>query len=190
MIIKVENEEDLIKKRNCIEEGYYIALSIMDFMENPKQKTGKVKDKFDWFKKNLPYILLFALIFVCAIIVDSETYIAWPVLIIVCIFIAIVVLRIIYINILLKKALKSNVAKTITINEDGIESLKENGKKYIITWENLKYVIINQYCICIMPNNVKKRIITLDKKYQKDVIKALKKYSKEDLLIDNSNLYK
>ena len=101
-------------------------------------------------------------------------------------------IQVIYL-ILCKKRLKLflNTAgvRTIEFNEQGIEYIDDD-KNLRVKWEDLKYVIINKYSICMLPKAILQGFTSVSTKYKENVIEGLKKYNMESILIDNSSLYK
>lgn len=56
-------------------------------------------------------------------------------------------------------------------------------------WDAIEYIIINKYSISILPENFASVAIFIEINSKDKLIKALKKYKKEELLIDNSSKY-
>lgn len=77
----------------------------------------------------------------------------------------------------------------IKIDEEGIESISDDKMAVKLPWKAIEYVIINKYSICILPKNFSAILIGIEIRSKDDVFKALKKYKKLDLLVDNSNRY-
>ena len=74
----------------------------------------------------------------------------------------------------------------ITIDETGIENKEENETSSKLYWDAIEYIIINKYSICILPQNFAHFAIYIEINAKNNVYKALKKFNKLDLLIDNS----
>ncbi len=74
----------------------------------------------------------------------------------------------------------------ITIDETGIENKEENEISSKLYWDAIEYIIINKYSICILPKNFAHFAIYIEINAKNNVYKALKKFNKLDLLIDNS----
>ena len=64
-----------------------------------------------------------------------------------------------------------------------IEEKQVSTKLY---WDSIEYIIINKYSICIFPKNFAHFAIFISINSKDEVYKALKKYNKLNLLIDNS----
>ena len=59
-----------------------------------------------------------------------------------------------------------------------------------LPWEVIEYIIINKYSICVLPKNFSAILIGIEISAKDEVYKALKKYKKLNLLVDNSDKYK
>jgi len=79
--------------------------------------------------------------------------------------------------------------KIIEFNENGVEYIDDD-KNIRVKWEDIKYIIVNRYTICILPKTIVSGFTSLNSKYKDELINTLKKYNKESLLIDNSGFYK
>lgn len=78
----------------------------------------------------------------------------------------------------------------ITIDETGIENKEENETSSKLYWDAIEYIIVNKYSISVLPKNFAHFAIFIEISSKKEVLKALEKYSKANILIDNSNKYK
>ena len=170
--------------KDYYDEFLYIAFRYKDFLRKPKRKAYHVT-------KFLLLTMVFALIsIIFSIIVYLNTNdILYIVLTTLLLFI--LGISLCYYVIMKKQIntfLSDNSVKEININTDGIE-YKDNRKSMSLAWNNVSSIIINKYSICFLSNEGR-ILISIDKKYQEKVIKGLKNYHKEILLIDNSFLYK
>lgn len=77
---------------------------------------------------------------------------------------------------------------TVEINQKEIEVMDDE-KTIQIKWESIEYIIVNKYSISFIPKKDTGLFCSIGIDYKDEMIKALKKYKKEDLLIDNSDLY-
>ena len=82
-----------------------------------------------------------------------------------------------------------NESVYIKIDEDGIEDIYENKISTKLYWDYIEHIIINKYSICVVPKSSYSILIGTDISNKDDMIKALKKYKKIDLLIDNTEIY-
>ena len=78
----------------------------------------------------------------------------------------------------------------IKIDEEGIENICDDKITIKLPWEAIECIIINKYSICVLPKNFSAILIGIEISTKDDVYKALKKYKKIDLLVDNSDRYK
>ena len=107
-------------------------------------------------------------------------------------FSLIFILSIIYYLLMNKRiSFYRNFKGTIVIefNNDYIEYLSSKNN-YKVDWDNIKSIIINKYSICFIPIYSNKVMIGISTEYKDKVIDIIKKLDKENLIIDNSNLYK
>ena len=72
-------------------------------------------------------------------------------------------------------------------NEEGIKYLDDQ-KRISVNWSNILKIIINKYSICVLPKDTN-ILISIYNGYFEELLQGLKKYHKEDLIIDNRHLY-
>ena len=100
------------------------------------------------------------------------------------IFFAILILLSIILLCLIRKRiniLASNYQKTIfEITEYGVSI--ENNKKYQLKFDEIRKILIGNYTITFVPNDVSKSFITTRIEYKNEIIGALKKYRCENLI--------
>ena len=84
--------------------------------------------------------------------------------------------------------MENDGVRTVEFNDVGVEYIDDD-KNLRIKWEDIKYIIINQYTICILPKVVIDGFTSIDIKYKDKVIETLEKYHKEKLLVDNTGFY-
>lgn len=75
---------------------------------------------------------------------------------------------------------------TIIIDETGIESIENNEVSKKLCWSAIERIIINKYSISILPKNFAHFAIFIEKSSKEKVIEALKKYNKQNLLVNHS----
>lgn len=75
---------------------------------------------------------------------------------------------------------------TIIIDETGIESIENNEVSKKLGWSAIERIIINKYSISILPKNFAHFAIFIEKSSKEKVIEALKKYNKQNLLVNHS----
>ena len=107
----------------------------------------------------------------------------------ICMILSIIYLRIIKnnMNLLLTNSEKN---KSTLIIDDKNVSLKKDSSTTKISWNTIDSILINKYSIIFLPGEIINPYIAIPSTYKKEVITALKKYKKIELLIDNSELYK
>lgn len=88
----------------------------------------------------------------------------------------------------IKDFLKDNTKTIISINESGVELVKENIQHIQVDWNSIDFILINKYSICLLPKNITNIIIALDTKNKKEFLEGIKKYDKDDLIVDNTEL--
>lgn len=88
----------------------------------------------------------------------------------------------------LKMLLNTKGVRIIEFSASGIEYIDDD-KNIRVKWDDIKYVVINKYTICIIPKIVINGFTSIDTKYKEEIIATLKKYNKLSLLIDNSDYY-
>ena len=84
--------------------------------------------------------------------------------------------------------LNTKGVRIIEFSASGIEYIDDD-KNIRVKWDDIKYVVINKYTICIIPKIVINGFTSIDTKYKEEIIATLKKYNKLSLLIDNSDYY-
>lgn len=77
----------------------------------------------------------------------------------------------------------------LEVNSDEIVLDNNNFKRtYKVEWNDVKYILITNNCICFMVNinkSMQGNLIIIPKDYEEKLIKILKKLEKEDLIIYN-----
>ncbi|HIS87336.1 MAG TPA: hypothetical protein IAB49_04310 [Candidatus Caccenecus avistercoris] len=157
------------------EEIMYISSNYYIFKKRPKTKTHSLVKVF------LLYIILFLLIFIFCLFIPNLYILSVIAFIILVIYIYLLVET----KYKLREFMKHNNS-IITIDETGIENKEENEISSKLYWDAIEYIIINKYSICILPKNFAHFAIYIEINAKNNVYKALKKFNKLDLLIDNS----
>lgn len=89
----------------------------------------------------------------------------------------------------MKRFLSTNDTKIIELTKEGID-FEDVQRNYRISWNEIRYILINRYSITFLPKSNDNLLISIDKQYQESVLEAIRECEKEDLIIDNSSLYK
>lgn len=173
-------------KKVVIDEASSIMISYKKLFANPHKKILKISTRLSLNILILGIYLLLLILYTCF----NKTNIVFPVFI--GISFALIILKIVRLIIYIKnlnKSSKINPDSILTIDEEKIElnNLSSNIKSFM-KWEVIKMVLITDNCIVFMGklNNIKQVnsiIIPID--YKNEVINALEKYNKLDLLIYN-----
>lgn len=91
---------------------------------------------------------------------------------------------------LLKKySLLDNVS-VFEINEDLLKITGVDESVVSIKWDSVRNILISKYSIVFIPRDNVNVLMTVSTKYVDEVLKAINKLKKNDLVIDNRNLYK
>lgn len=177
-----------IKERGCnnfYDEFLFVLFNYKKIVKNPQKKVKRIsQSSICYLIVSLVILALFTILYL-----NEKSYKTY--LLIIYLFSFLSVFSIIY-YLIIKKRINTlkNVKGTIIIefNDNEIKYIS-NDNKYEIKWDNIKYIIINNYSICFIPKKINNILIGIDKKYIKEVRDAVKKYKKDKILIDNSNLY-
>lgn len=168
-----------IEKENkkFFDEFYYIALNCRSFRKHPTKKA----------RSATKYLVFLAILF----FVSSIALMFVPELELISFMLFIIFFYLVIILIIIKRHTKItfNESVYIKIDEDGIEDIYENKISTKLYWDYIEHIIINKYSICVVPKSSYSILIGTDISNKDDIIKALKKYKKIDLLIDNTEIY-
>ncbi len=78
--------------------------------------------------------------------------------------------------------------KIFEMDADGI-SYSDEGKTYLVKWENVAAVVINRKTVCFIPKEQTGVVIALMTEHADQIIEGLREYGKESLLSDNRSMY-
>ncbi len=173
MIIKSKEKEN----KKFFDEFYYIALNCGSFRKHPNKKARSATQ----------YLVFLAILF----FVSSIALMFVPELELISFMLFIIFFYLVIILIIIKRHIKITLNESvyIKIDEDGIEDIYENKISTKLYWDYIEHIIINKYSICVVPKSSYSILIGTDISNKDDMIKALKKYKKIDLLIDNTEIY-
>ena len=156
----------------------YISSNYYIIKKRPQTKTHSLLKVFGLY--SLLFLILSTIfLFISAMIALSGIYFS---------FFLVYTYLFVETNYKLKEYMKHNDT-SIIIDEIGIESKEENASSSKLYWEAIEYVIINKYSICILPKNFAHFVIFINITAKKQVLEAITKYNKLDILIDNRNKY-
>ena len=173
----IQNKEK--GNRKYYEEIMYISSNYYIFKKRPQTKTHSLLKVFGLY--SLLFLILSTIfLFIPNMIALSGIYFS---------FFLVYTYLLVETNYKLKEYMKHGDS-SIIIDETGIESKEENITSSKLYWEAIEYIIINKYSICVLPKNFAHFAIFIEISSKEEVLKALEKYNKTNLLIDNSNKYK
>lgn len=191
--MKLEINE--LPTENFYDELLYIQGNYRQFFKKP---TKKVKGLTKMIKNSF-LILLFSLFLIFCISIGSVLYTNQEIdgnflFNLVSIILACLIFSL-FLYILVKHTIKQNIKNyvnsTVNIDQEGIEILYHNdGHSIKMNWEEIQYILVNDHTICALPKSITAFMIIIDRKLQDPIIRSIKKYGKESLIIDNSHLYK
>lgn len=177
---KEENDKEFYN------ELLYVTTKYSRILVNPHLKMRKVTSSF------LFTMLLCILSIVLLLMVYlKHNKVLILVLIILCILLLLMTLMyFIRAKMFIKEQINDSDTSTIDINKSGVRITRGKKLDYKIDWDNIKYVLINKYSISFVPLKRSYLMIGANISHKKDIIKAIKEVKKEELVIDNSDLYK
>ena len=161
------------------EEIMYISSNYYIFKKRPQTKTHSLLKVFGL------YSLLFLILLIIFLFIPSMIILSGICFVLFLVYTYLLVET----NYKLKEYMKHDDS-SIIIDETGIEKKEENITSSKLYWEAIEYIIINKHSICALPKNFAHFAIFIEIGSKETVLKALEKYNKANLLIDNSNKYK
>jgi len=175
-----------IKKNNDLkeyDEMMYILENIKRIHKNPHKK---VKSFTNNYIKLFIFELLILLLNLFLLKNGKFWYIYLGVFIMI-IFISVIM----FINGRMRMKYHQKNSCDTTISSDA-EEIKMENKNYTYTfkWNDIKYIISNKHSISIIPESLPGLVVCLPIDAKTNVIKMIKKYKKENIFIDNEELYK
>ena len=166
------------------DEFLYILTKYPKLIRKPKTKVKPISREA--FILELISVIFF-IAFVILYLIDRDYK---PFLYVVILFAMLTVLSFLYrfmIKGRIDKLKNDNGTITVDFGKDTIKYSNGN-EKYDVNWEDIKYIIINKYSICFMHKTIKNVLIAISTDYVEDVMKVIKKYEKNDLIVDNRDL--
>ena len=172
-------------KKETIDESYGVMYLYKKLMKNPHSKIIKRSSRLNL---KLGFIFIYLVFVLCFSIIYQEP-----------IFILGLGIAIFAFLISLSKTIawykylntysKTETNSILKIDEDKIEL---NNKVFntisSIEWKEIKQILVTKYCIFFMPElekNKRKNVINLSRDYKEQIIEAIEKYNKKDLLVFN-----
>ena len=191
MNIKLENLEKDYEERQ--DEFISTITSRKRLIENPKYKIKSYKKRY---KNNLLlsgiYLLTILILYVPFILSRKESLIEGINLWVFILWIIILVLFILILmnsyrynkNLKEKKNARTKDKKVLVIDKDKVELQSKNEQSISINWNNIEMVLLNRYGILFLTKNDNTISIGIPIWYKEEVIDILKKYKKDNLIIN------
>lgn len=170
--------------RPFYDEFVYLSFHYQDIHKNPKKKTHFIS--YEAILYSVISILL-TLFFLYLYVTDKSTFHLLGLIFVGFVFL----LSLLYLFLAFLCIHKHrNVSGTITIDfsKDGIQMSTSYGT-FLLPYSDISFILIEHYGICFVPKEKVKPMMAISKKYSDFVLKAIKKYQQEELVIDKSNLY-
>ena len=174
-------------KRTKEEHEEYIATSLIikKLIKNPRIKISNYSKRINRYLIACIIMFIFPLFEEIFVRHSTINYVMF-----LCLFIIILNLLVI----------RYSTNKDINTFKDSEEYIECKTNKKVITfkykegvidllWVDMKYIVINNYTLCFVPNSLQGSFVSMPVEYRDEIEKILKKYHQEDLLIDNSDLY-
>lgn len=191
MNIQLDNLEKDYEERQ--DEFISTITSRKRLIENPQYKIKSYKKRY---KNNLLlsgiYLLTILILYVPFILSRKESlieginlwvFILW--LIILVLFILILINSYRYNkNLKEKKNAITKDKKVLVIDKDKVELQSKNEQSISINWDNIEMVLLNRYGILFLTKNDNTISIGIPIWYKEEVIDILKKYKKDNLIIN------
>ena len=191
MNIKLENLEKDYEERQ--DEFISTITSRKRLIENPKYKIKTYKKRY---KNNLLlsgiYLLTILILYVPYILSRKKSLIEGINLWVFILWIIILVLFILILinshrynkNLKEKKNARTKDKKVLVIDKDKVELQSKNEQSISINWDNIEMVLLNRYGILFLTKNDNTISIGIPIWYKEEVIDILKKYKKDNLIIN------
>lgn len=105
------------------------------------------------------------------------------------IFIAIIFIYFIF-KFQLARGLSNSPGEELVIDKDGIHNIIKENYQIQLYWSTIQYIIIQKHSIIVLPKNLAVPHIYINGCYAEQLLKAIDKYGKSELVVDNRSLYK
>ena len=87
----------------------------------------------------------------------------------------------------INEMIKNHSQTIITFSEEQV-SFQDDSKELKIKWQDIEWIIVNNYSICMIPKAFNGVLLSISIDYQEEVLKSINKYKKNNLLINNHHL--
>lgn len=176
-------EYDKRESKEFYEEVLFILYRYREIKRKPNKKAKSlIKD-----------LTFYEVLGIIAIILEIISYIMYKNIMFI-VFTGMVLFIFIFLLVLLINSKKHvellmNIKGKITVEIEKNNIIYNDGtKKYEISWKEISNVIFNKYSITFLPNTLNSVIISIPIKEKDNIISLLKKYKKEELIIDRRKL--
>lgn len=166
--------------REYFDEVLYIATYINKFIKKPNRKVHRLT-KF--YRNYLIFIIIYLLLMIWFYIKYKDLLFIF-LLGFMSLLLVFVLKGLIITNKRIKYYLEEKNNKSIEFDTKTIKYI-DKIKTLSIDWKDVKNIIINNYSIIFLPVNNTLPVIAIDKQYKDQVDEVIKKYSKEELIINN-----
>jgi hypothetical protein len=181
-IITKKDESD----KEFYNELLYVTTKYNRILVNPRMKMRKVTNSFIF---TILMCVLSALMLLYIYLKKNNIL----VLILIVLIVLLLIITILYLlNALhfIKNEVKESGGSTVDITKTGVRLTKGKKMDFKIGWDDIKYVLINNYSITFIPVKSTFLMIGVNIVHKDDIIKAIKEVKKDSIIIDNSKLYK
>lgn len=162
------------------DEFLYLTFNYKKIRNNPHKKIKRLTmSGYSYF--GISFILSL-LLFILYILKKDNLYLYLTVF-----FLILMIISVFYIMMILTKIKKSRNIEGTNIFEitNSFIRIESSGKELKLNWDEIKYIIFGKNTISFIPNNISKPFITTNIMYKEEIIKTLKEYKKEELIIYN-----
>ena len=171
-----------IKERGSVayyDEFLYIIFFIKRFIKNPKRRVHRATHYF------IILAILILLLLACNIYFYIKYEDGFNTFVVG--FLSVLLIYILFYLFTAYKRIKMYLNNqdeiTFAIKEEGI-IYKSETVNVDLKWEYIKYVVVSDNTIVFIPISIKYLITSISTDYKEQVFKGLKKYKKEDLLVE------
>jgi len=166
------------------DEFLYVAAKYREILKKPKLKAKRLTREIE---KYILYVL------VCGMLLfllkrnnmDILSIVLWIILLLYLVLAGIFLWSV---QRKIKMYFKNLEPSVIEINSTGV-ALKKRKQTVSISWNSIAAIMIYHYSICLLPKDASSIMIGFDVEYKEEFLKAVTAYKRQNLVIDNSNLY-
>ena len=169
-------------KKLVTDEANTIIISYKKLLKNPNKKIIRINTRLIL---NIIFLVIYLLL-LSLYTYFYNTNIIFPILIGITLSLIIInVGKYIVYNKKLNKLSKIDSNAVLIIDEEKVTLNKNSNMTCFTEWKNIIRVLITKNCIVFMTDNKNSYLIIIPSCYEKEVLEALKKYNKLDLLMYN-----